>query len=224
LDLDTGAGAGKRSVVMMIFECAERLEWGALDLPLVGIPRDWHGAAVEPVPGYALACDPDHLWFVAHHRAPASCHPQSRPGLFCADLWKHDVAELFLADPVSGRYLEFNLAPNSAWWSCEFAAPRQRAEAADVAVPGVRTWADLAPDGAWMAAMSIPLDVLRAKIAFSNGSRGNICMILGSPDQRFLTAASLGRGGPDFHRPESFPELAFQPLSAIGWSGRVPDV
>ncbi len=204
--------------MITIFESTSPLDWGALDLPLLGIPRDWNGAAMDPVPGFSLACDPHSLWFVAHHRAPASWHPQSRPGVFQADLWKYDVAELFIADPDRGRYLEFNLAPNSAWWSCEFTAPRQRAEAADVAFPEVRTWADLSPDGAWVAAMAIPLDLLRARIDFGAKTRANVCMILGSPDRRFLTAAPLGDGEADFHRPASFPPVTFQSLSAIGWS------
>jgi len=212
LGLDSGGGGGNRFAVIAIFQSEARLEWGGLDLPLVGIPRDWHGALVEPVPGYALACDPDSLWFVAHHRQHASMHPRSRPGMFCPELWKHDVAELFLADPRSGRYIELNLASNAAWWSCEFIAPRERSEAIDVAVPGVQTWSDLAPDGAWVAAMSIPLDILRARISFGVESRANVCMILGSPDQRFLTAAPLGAGEPDFHRPGAFQSLRFLPL------------
>lgn len=209
---------------MMIFESDVPLDWGALDLPLLGLARDWYGEPVEPVPGHALACDHEHLWFLAHHRAPAKAHPGSRPGLFCADLWKHDVTELFLADPVSGRYLELNLAPNAAWWSCEFTATRQRADEMDIAVPDVRTWSDLAPDGAWVAAMAVPLDVLRARIGFGPKTRANVCMILGSPKQRFFSVAPLGDGEPDFHRPDRFEEVRFHPLSALGWDGGKPGV
>ncbi|MFU8892824.1 MAG: hypothetical protein ACNA8L_04275 [Luteolibacter sp.] len=223
IPVSTGQAAlASVSGVMMIFESDTPLEWGALDLPMLGIGCDWHGAPMEPVPGYALACDPGHLWFVAHHRAPARSHPDSRPGLFCADLWVHDVAEFFLLDPASGRYLEFNLAANAAWWSCEFTAARQRADSADVAVPGVRTWADLSPDGAWLAAMAVPLDVLRARIGFGAATRMNVCMILGTPEQRFFSAIPLGLGDPDFHRPESFAEVRFQPLSGLGWGGDPP--
>lgn len=209
---------------MTIFESEVPLEWGALDLPLIGIARDWRGMSMEPAPGYALACDPTHLWFVAHHRLPARSHPKSRPGLFCAELWMHDVAELFLLDPESGRYLELNLAPNAAWWSCEFTAARRRAEEVDIAVPDVQTWSDLAPDGAWVAAMAVPLDVLRARMGFGAKTRANVCMILGSPKQRFFSAAPLGDGEPDFHRPERFAETRFQPLSALGWDGVPPGV
>jgi hypothetical protein len=129
------------------------------------------------------------LWFLAHHRRPADLHPAARPGGFQAELWRYDVAELFLSHPGSGRYFEFNLAPNGAWWCCEFTAARRRAESIDIAMPEVATFADLAADGSWLAAMAI------------------------SPDQRFVSAADLGGGAPDFHRPLVFPEVKFAPLA-----------
>jgi predicted amidohydrolase len=80
------------------------------------------------------------------NRNAADLHPKSRPGLFMPGLWEHDVAELFIAHP-GGRYFEFNLSPNAAWWSCEFKAPRVREEETDIVFPEVATFAELAPDG-----------------------------------------------------------------------------
>jgi len=197
---------------MTIFTRAHPLQWGQLDLPLLGLDTDWRGAPVQPAAAFALAMDDERLWFVAHHRAPAQLHPQSRPGIFQAQLWRYDVAEWFIADPVSGRYFEFNLAPNGAWWSCEFSAPRVRAEEIDIAMPEVATFSDLAEDGAWVAAMAIPLDLLRARLDFGARSRVNVAMILGSPAQRFVSATALGGGDPDFHQPQRFAEVVFTPL------------
>lgn len=197
---------------MTIFTSPSPLQWGELDVPLIGITKDWHGAPVEPAAGFSLAVDERRLWFIAHHRAAARLHPQARPGMFQADLWKHDVAELFIADPVSGRYFEFNLAPNGAWWSCEFTAPRVRAEECDIAMPEVATFADMAADGSWVAAMAIPLDLLKARIDFGPESRANVTFVLGSPEQRFLTASHPGGGTPDFHQPERFPQVVFREL------------
>lgn len=197
---------------MTVFTCGEPLAWGALDLPIFGLARDMAGEPMDPPAGFCLARDPRRLWFIAHHRAPARIHPEARPGCFQAGLWEWDVAECFIAHPSSGRYLEFNLAPNGAWWSCEFSAPRERAEETDIAFPEVATFADLSPDGSWLAAMAIPLDLLEARVGFGPGSTANVTMILGSPDRRFLSAAPLGEGGPDFHRPEYFPALTFVPL------------
>ena len=203
---------------MRVFASEQPLAWGALDVPLLGLEKDWQGVAVTPPAGFSLAMDARRLWFIAHHRKPAELHPQARPGLFLADLWRHDVAELFIADPVSGRYFEFNLAPNGAWWSCEFTAPRQRAEETDIAMPEVATFADMAPDGAWVAAMAIPLDLLRARLDFGPSSRANVAMILGSPEQRFISAADLGGDEPDFHQPSRFPQIRIASLAACAAS------
>ena len=198
---------------MTIFTSPQPLRWGQLDVPLFGLDRDWHGAPLEMPAAYSLAMDDRWLWFIAHHRQAAEIHPLARPGMFQADLWHHDVAELFLADPVSGRYFEFNLAPNGAWWSCEYAAPRVRVEETDIAMPEVATFADLAPDGAWLAAMAVPLDLLRARVDFGAATQANVALILESPARRFVTAADLGGGEPDFHRPRRFPTIAFSPLA-----------
>ncbi len=198
---------------MTIFTCPTPLLWGNLDVPLLGLDKDLTGEPLLPAAAYSLVMDPARLWFVATHRAAATIHPDARPGGFLAGLWQHDVAELFIADPVSGRYLEFNLAPNGAWWTCEFTAPRVREDEMDIAMPDVATFSELAADGTWVAAMSLPLDLLRARIGFGETSRANVTMILGSPTQRFLSASDLGQGEPDFHQPDRFREVRFTPLN-----------
>ncbi len=194
---------------MTVIRSAKPLAWGELDLPLFGLGKDWHGREFAPPAAFCVAVDPRNLWFIASHGKAAKLHPAARPGRFTAELWKHDVAELFLSHPGSGRYFEFNLAPNGAWWSCEFTAPRKRAEEVDIAFPEVATFAELAPTGGWVAAMAIPRDLLEARLGFGEGTRMNTTFILGSPEQRFLSAADLGGGEPDFHRPEKFPQVEF---------------
>jgi len=192
---------------MILFSSPEPLRWGALDLPLFGLGKDWHGAEISPAAGFALAQDGERLWFLASRAKPAAPHPEARPGKFVPRLWEHDVAELFLADLASGRYLEFNLAPNGAWWNAEFTAPRVRTDGANLAMPDVQTFAEQATDGSWVAALSLPLDVLQARIGYGPETRANVTFILDSPAQRFLTATDLGGGEPDFHRPDRFAPL-----------------
>ncbi|WP_341407908.1 hypothetical protein [Luteolibacter soli] len=194
---------------MTVIRCANPLVWGELDLPLFGISKDWYGTALTSQAAFCVAVDPRRLWFVASHGKPAKLHPAARPARFVPELWKYDVAELFLTDPTSGRYFEFNLSPNAAWWSCEFTAPRQRAEEGDIVFPDVATYAELAPDGGWVAAMAIPLDLLEARLNFGETTKLNVTFILGSPEQRFLSVANLGEGEPDFHRPERFSPVKF---------------
>ena len=184
---------------MTIFTSPRPLVWGELDVPLFGLARDVHGATLQVPVAFSVVMDEWRLWLMVNHRRPARIHPQARPGLFKADLWQFDVAELFLGDPVSGRYFEFNLAPNGAWWSCEFTAPRVRADPVDIAMPEVATFSDMAPDGSWLAAMAIPLSLLKARLDFGPATRMNVAMILESPEQKFISATDLGGGEPDFH-------------------------
>lgn len=197
---------------MTIFTSADPLRWGELDVPMFGLGKDWYGRIFAPPAGFSLVMDAHRLWFIANHRKPAELHPQARPGAFQAELWRYDVAELFIADPASGRYLEFNLAPNGAWWTCEFTAPRVRAEQVEIAMPEIATFAEMAPDGSWLSAMAIPLDLLKARLNFGSETKVNIAMILNSPDQKFLSAADLGKGEPDFHQPQAFSAVSFAPI------------
>ena len=197
---------------MTIFTSPRSLVWGELDVPLWGLETDLHGALLRAPAAFSVVADGSHLWFIVSHRQPARLHPQARPGVFQAGLWQHDVAELFLADPASGRYFEFNLAANGAWWTCEFTAPRVRAEVAEIAMPEVATFSDMAPDGAWLVAMAIPLDLLRARLDFGPETRMNVTMILESPEQKFVSACDLGGGEPDFHQPERFSKVNFLPI------------
>jgi hypothetical protein len=197
---------------MTVFTSPRQQVWGALDVPLFGLQNDLGGTPLDVPAAFSIVADTQRLWFVANHRKPALIHPQAKPGAFQAELWQYDVAELFLADPVSGRYFEFNLAPNGAWWSCEFTAPRVRAEEAEIAMPEVATFSELAPDGSWVAAMAIPLNLLKARLDFGPATRLNVTMILESPQQKFLSAVNLGEGGPDFHRPGKFSQVVFSPI------------
>lgn len=197
---------------MVILKSKTPLQWGELSLPVWGLNRDWCDATLDEPLMFSLANDSQRLWFVAAGKVPGKIHPQARPGAFVAELWRYDCAELFLADPLSGRYIEFNLAANGAWWSCEFFAPRQRAEEIDIAFPEVATFAELSPEGGWMCAMAIPLDLLEARIGFGEQSRLNVNFITNSPEQRFLSATKLPGQTPDFHQPVHFSPFVYHNL------------
>jgi len=198
---------------LIIEEKNTPLKWGELDLGLFGLSSDWYGKAVDVPAAFGLAVDDENFWFVASRRKPALIHPDARPGRFTPELWKYDVAEFFISHPETGRYIEFNLAPNGAWWSAEFTAPRVMAESEGeeiIQMPGVKTYADMAPDGTWVVAVSIPLDILKARIGFGEQTMMNVTFIDNSPDQQFLTAKSPDGGEPDFHRPDLFLPIHFQ--------------
>lgn len=175
-------------------------------IPVVTITRDWYGAVVDRPCAFGFATDPTHLHFRATRHHAAALHPDAKPGAFTANLWQYDAAEFFLVHPNSGRYLEFNLAPNGAWWSCEFTSPRQRASPDDDPFPHVVTTGSVREDG-WEATASLPLDRLRDRFAFGPGSLLNATFTLISPSPIFLTATPLGPGEPDFHQPDRLPPL-----------------
>ncbi|MGJ8676153.1 MAG: hypothetical protein ACSHX0_01410 [Akkermansiaceae bacterium] len=185
---------------MIIERKKQPLVWGKLDLALFGLTKDWHGEALDKAAAFGLAMDDEHLWFVATRRKAALTLPEAMPFEFTPELWKYDVAELFIRHPQSGRYLEFNLAANGAWWSAEFTEPRRRAESVDIPMPGVTTYAELADDNTWLSAASISLDVLRARLDFGEHTEMNVTMIVDSPEQRFLSASEPPSGKPDFHQ------------------------
>ena len=199
---------------MTIFTSPRPLVWGELDVPLFGLEKDLLGAVLKAPVAFSVVSDLRCLWFIVNHRTPARIHPQARPGAFQAELWQYDVAELFLADPASGRYFEFNLTANGAWWSCEFTASRVRADEAEIAMPEVATFSDLSPDGSWLAAMAIPLDLLQARLDFGPDTRMNVTMIVESPKQKFVSATDLGGGEPDFHQPQRFSKITVASLPA----------
>lgn len=181
----------------------------AASIPVAPIMRDWFGARVAAPPCIGCGIDPVHFHFRARRGAPARVHPDARPGEFSPNLWQHDAAEFFLVHPDRDRYLEFNLAPNGAWWSCEFTAPRQRTRTVDEPFPGVTTTGRV-HDDSWEATASLPLDLLRDRFQFGPGSRLNVTATLRQPGPSFLTACPLGPGKPDFHQPGRIPLVRIQ--------------
>lgn len=197
---------------MQLFQSDTPLKWGELDLPVLGMKSDWYGRALNPPLGFTLATDATSLWFVATRQVAAICHPDVEPGCFAEGLWEYDVAELFLADPESGAYLEFNLAANGAWWAAKFTAPRVRAGSQ----PGFESivssfWEKNSSEG-WCTAMCIPLAFLKKEIGFGNKTTANATAILHSPQQTFHSAHQLPGDVPDFHQPAAFPR--FSPVRA----------
>ncbi|MBG7608582.1 MAG: hypothetical protein IZT59_11225 [Verrucomicrobia bacterium] len=191
---------------MQIFNSSSPLAWGELDVPLLGITSDWFGKTLTPPLAFSLASDSKHLWFIATRQAPASVLPDAIPGRFTPDLWKHDVAELFIADPKGKSYLEFNLAPNGAWWAAKFSSQRQLSEVQPDFECHMKAYADATDPTTWVAALSIPLEFLGEHICFGMGSPINTTFILNSPAQTFHTAAKLPGEKPDFHQPSEFPK------------------
>lgn len=170
-----------------------RLFW---TLPLAELEQTLAGPARDRV-RYAIAVDQTHIAFGAVvHRAPN--YDATAEG-FTEGLWRADCLELFVANPANGHYVEFNLAPGGAWWSCIFSAPRVRTEFS-VRVEDV----EFRVGNPWRAFAVIAIEEICNEIGFEPWT-ANFTACLGAPNdepEKLYTAAPLG--AIDFHRPHEF--------------------
>ena len=201
---------------VQIFTSEQPIGWGNLELPLLGLQQDWQGKPLIQALGFSLAMDPTQLWFIAAPQQLQQVHPEAVSGEFTPELWKHDVSELFLGDPSTGHYLEFNLAANGAWWAAKFCKPRQAQELQPSFQTQIQSYADLSSPSNPIAALSIPLDFLRREINLGKSTVSNVTFIQHSPAQIFISAAPLPGVDPDFHQPSHFLQLSKQALHAAG--------
>lgn len=173
---------------------------------LATIDRDWFGAPAAARPHFELGLEAGHI--VLRGRAAKS--PLVVPGDtggYAEGLWNGDCAELFLVNPDTGYYIEFNLSPKGGWWCCEFTAPRVRAPGAPRALTGVATTATPS-DSSWDSTIRIPVASLPPELAFDPAkTKGNVTFCLGDSPQLYLTHADLGGGTPDFHLPARWVNL-----------------
>jgi len=182
-------------------------KWGELDVSLFGATEDWHGEKLSSPVGFSFVIDPKYFWFIVTHGTAANIHPKARPNHFVEELWRYDVAEFFLTNPVNGRYLEFNLAPNGAWWAAEFTGPRKGM--GEAPLQGVETFHELAADGCWLTAARFELSEFKERFALSPDSTINAAFILNSPEQKFVSVTKLKGKEPDFHQPDQFKQVNF---------------
>ncbi len=179
------------------------------DAPWQQLSHEWYGQQLVPGYEFRFSLTADALVFAARRAAPALLHPEARCGAFRENLWKYDTAEFFLATMEGDRYMEFNLAPNGAWWAAAFTGPRVVNEAVPAVPQGVCATGQATAAG-WECEARLPLDWL-ALMGIEPGKapcRVAAAAILESPQQLFLTTATDLSGVPDFHRPLAWEEAA----------------
>lgn len=122
------------------------------------LSTEWTGASVGTPLCYRLSRTETELVYRAARAEAPALHPTATAGAFSADLWRYHCAEFFLAAPEGEPYMEFNLAPNGAWWACLFSAPRIVAEPAPD-LSAIRAAGTVTEQG-WEAEMRVPLSLL----------------------------------------------------------------
>ncbi len=144
----------------------------------------------------------DLVFSVGCAASPRNPLAQARPRAFVAGLWQHDVGELFLKHAECDRYLEINLAPHGAWWSCLFQAYREPLDESPVPIVDLEA---TTTDDSWEASLTIPRDCLEDSLAFGGATRANVCFILGpAADRHHFSWADLAHDPPDFHQVADF--------------------
>ena len=74
-----------------------------------------------------------------------------------------------------------------------------------LALPKVKAPLSSVTAEAWQSSLVLPLDYLEETLGFGEGSKANVCFILGPADaRRHFSWAPLPVGPPDFHRVADF--------------------
>ena len=190
--------------VLPLQKCGEELSLDSLSaIPLLKLSCDWRGDPLTVEVGFQLFFDNRRLIFVFSCEGAPSYFQAQGPGVFAQGLWKMDVAELFIVEPETHRYQEFNLSPGGAWWSAVFSEYRKLES--EVQVLEVQTLSRI-EEARWFAAIEIPLSAL--KILFSPlRSRANVAAIIFGESRRHLSWSRLGGQQVDFHRTWDFARL-----------------
>ncbi len=169
------------------------------DLPRQTFKTDWTGRRLDFRAEFALAETPTHFHYLAAAEMEPKCSSHAC-GAFVEGLWEQDVAELFIREPDSTHYQEWNVSPTGAWWS-------QRLTNARITEP------KFAPDAAtetqvleMPAGWGIWLKIPHTQ-PLSRGARINVTMIVTGKDgdRRFLSCCPNPDIEPDFHTIWSYP-------------------
>lgn len=156
------------------------------------IDNDWHSKTV-PLCFFKLNIQDEQICFSGGSYSSPYVFENLEPG-FHKDLWKRNVIELFLADK-SGKYHEFNFAPNSTWWYSSFSAPRIQSESEKFKI-------DLSINN------SVNFWEINAVIPFKTEDldKFNVAWIVMNPLQ-YVSYTKLPGDEPNFHQPEYFKDL-----------------
>ncbi len=178
------------------------------------IATDWYGRPLARPVLYSLelrdSTSPAAA-IVARFKIPIP--PQSKlvtaRGEFVEGLWNGDAAELFLLDPATARYLEFNLSPEEEWWCCAFSGYRKGRMPFPEA--GIRTSCSVEADG-WSGELIVPITALGRFSINPTKMKAHVAAVAGpGADRRYLSSNPLVRIAPDFHRLETFREVELSP-------------
>ncbi len=124
----------------------------------------------------------------------------AQPYEYKEGLWEQNVAEWFIVNTRTKRYLECNLSANGAWWMMAFSGVRQRNIDLLPDLSEVITQSSRQQDS-WQAELEIP-ETLLVDILGDDEWVHNVCFILGKQPRQYISFNKLISNKPDFHRPD----------------------
>lgn len=167
------------------------------------LAHDWYGTVVTPPLRFSLEFHSDRIVFSAERSAPPVCNLGITNGTFKEGLWESEVAELFVKEESSSRYLEVNLAPTGAWWWCVFDTYRVRAKVQPPPPRGLHTSSTVSTSG-WSASIELPYAEFPINLSHPAQARLNVTGVIRAPETKYLTWVALRSEKPDFHLTDQF--------------------
>ncbi|MEI7984060.1 MAG: hypothetical protein WCI55_00405 [Armatimonadota bacterium] len=143
-------------------------------------------------------------------KSPAYMNPEISEAVVFEGLWHHDCGELWLGNAENGRYLEINLAPNGAHWTCAFVLPRLRD--GDCRPPICTPNSHLVEETQWYSELRIANSEVERCLGSLDSLVGNVTLVLGGcdhPNEKLENLHSIvPLGAHDFHRPQDWVPLS----------------
>jgi hypothetical protein len=177
--------------------------------PMQEVSRTWSGTPLIRPYRWTLVLDPNSLWFGVEFPKPKVAVTRFAQGEFVEWLAQQgDVAELFLMSR-SGRYQEFHLTGEGAWWAMSFSGYRERS--VQSAKPeGVICFVETSQD-IWRGVLGIPRSEFVMPLDQEVTGQVSAC-IHDDGKVSYVSSAGSPPYEPDFHDRRSFRPMAISSL------------
>ncbi len=180
-----------------------------LRAPMQEVTKTWEGKPLTRPFRWTLVLDPDTLWFGVDFPKVKGGSVHFAHGEFVEWLAQQgDVAELFIMDP-SGRYQEFHLTGEGAWWAMNFSGYRERS-AQSTKPETAKCYVETVECG-WRGVLGIARSWIIGTLDKKASGQVSACLHEGKTVS-FVSSVGCPSYEPDFHDMRSFQSIAVSSL------------
>ncbi|MDZ4786244.1 MAG: hypothetical protein SGJ02_09230 [bacterium] len=169
-------------------------------LPLENLSSLWNGIKIQNGFEYSVSHDSNYINLIIQSNCTPWIFPETSCNTFYQGLWQRDLFEIFLFDKETGLYQELEFAPNGAWWSWAYPAPRTWL--IGFQKPQVQVVKESIMMG-WKISASIKISSLCINFNSKN-LYGNICGVIGENPRNYFSLVELPGSKVNFHQPDRF--------------------